>query len=123
MKQYSFFGVMVMIAAALSAANPAAAATSSETLQAVQRDYWEYRLSEFPLFATSTGDTRRNDQLDSVTVTDWQRRERRYEEFLAELDALDVDALSDTERMNYQILRRLLSDSIAELRFQDHLMP
>ena len=103
--------------------SPAWASDPRESLEAIQNDYWEFRLRENPLFATSTGDTRYNDKLDSVAVADWQRRQQMHEEFLARLGAIDEEVLSAAERMNHQILSRVLKDAIAESRFEDYLMP
>jgi uncharacterized protein (DUF885 family) len=101
----------------------AVAANPSETLDAIQEEYWEFQLREFPLFATSTGDARYNNQLGSISVADSNRRAKTYREFLERLTAIDPTSLADTDRINYDILRRLLTDSIAEFRFEDHLLP
>lgn len=99
------------------------AGSLADEFATIQSDYWEHRLRESPLFATSTGDVRYNDQLGAVTVADYKRRNQGNEEFLRRLDALDVQSLSAADQVNYNILRRLLWDAIAEFRFQDYLLP
>lgn len=102
--------------------NTAAHAESPE-LSSIQDEYWEFRLRESPLFATSTGDSRYNDQLGKVSVADCERRQKVYEQFLARLEAIDPKPLSEEEQINRSILQRHLRDTIAEYRFGDHLMP
>src|SRR5688572_11319862 len=86
-------------------------------------EMWEWSMRESPLFATSVGDHRFNDQLTKVSVADSQRRHEQDREFLKRLEAIDRDELSATERVNYDILAQQLRDDIAEFKFQSHLIP
>jgi uncharacterized protein (DUF885 family) len=95
----------------------------SPELAAIQDEYWEFKLRESPMFATSTGDSRYNDQLGKVSVADSERRNKAYQEFLIRLEAVDPKPLSEAEQINRSILQRHLRDTIAEFRFGDHLMP
>jgi uncharacterized protein (DUF885 family) len=95
----------------------------SPELAAIQDEYWEFKLRESPMFATSTGDSRYNDQLGKVSVADSERRNKAYQEFLTRLEAVDPKQLSENEQINRSILQRHLHDTIAEFRFGDHLMP
>lgn len=92
-------------------------------LTTIQNDYWEFRLREFPMLATSTGDSRYNDQLGKVSVADCERRNRAYQELLTRLEAIAPKSLSEAEQVNHSILQRHLHDTIAEYKFGDHLMP
>jgi uncharacterized protein (DUF885 family) len=119
------FKILVLIAIELTVTRfdvPMAQAVSPE-LAAIQDEYWEFRLRESPLFATSTGDSRYNDQLGKVSVTDSERRNKVYQDFLTRLEAIDSKPLSGDEKINRSILQRHLRDTIAEYRFGDHLMP
>ncbi len=115
--------LMLALLASFSAVLTFAAEDDTSALQAVQDEYWEFRLREFPLLATATGDRRFNDQLGAVSVADSARRNASYQGFLERLKAIDPQSLTSEDRTNREILRRLLSDSIAEFGFQDHLMP
>jgi uncharacterized protein (DUF885 family) len=117
--------IRMMITLVACAAVPYAvfAATAGDDLHTLQTDYWEFCLRESPLLATSTGDTRYNDQLPVVSVADSERRDEAKQKFLDRLQALDQSALTDADRINYQILQRTLSDALAEFRFQNYLMP
>jgi uncharacterized protein (DUF885 family) len=92
-------------------------------LAAIQDEYWEFKLRESPMFATSTGDSRYNDQLGKVSVADSGRRNDAYQKFLARLEAIDPETLAEGEQINRSILQRHLRDTISEFRFGDHLMP
>jgi uncharacterized protein (DUF885 family) len=95
----------------------------SPELAAIQDEYWEFKLRESPMFATSTGDSRYNDQLGKVSVADSERRNKAFQEFLTRLEAVDHEPLSEAEQINRSILQRHLRDTIAEFRFGDYLMP
>jgi uncharacterized protein (DUF885 family) len=123
MNHQLFVRVLITCVPCLLVTSTAFAASSGDTLETIQNHYWEFRLRESPLFATSTGDARYNDQLGAVSVADCERRNRAAQEFLVRLDAIDAKSLSDTDRVNYDILHRLLTDAIAEFRFQDYLLP
>jgi uncharacterized protein (DUF885 family) len=99
------------------------ARAESPKLAAIQNEYWEFRLRESPLFATSTGDSRYNDQLGKVSVADSERRNEAYQGFLARLEEMDPRPLTEEEQINQSILQRHLRDTIAEYRFGDYLMP
>lgn len=105
-------------ASAGHAADPAA-----EQLQKLLADAWESDMQEFPLFATSVGDHRGNDQLDRVTLADETRRDKRDREFLARWQAISRTDLTGLDRVNYDIFGRSLREAIAEREFAAYLMP
>ena len=84
---------------------------------------WEFTLREDPLFATNTGDHRYDDQLPKVSLADEKRRDAARRGFLARLEAIDRDALTPTDQVNYDIFGRSLRDDIRDYEFQLHLMP
>lgn len=96
---------------------------ASAALRKIQDDYWEYRLRESPLLATSVGDRRYNDQLDKVSPADYARRDKANREFLKRLEAIADSSLTTSERINRRILLRLLRNDIAEYQFGAYLMP
>src|SRR5690606_19879495 len=84
---------------------------------------WEFRLAECPLWATAVGDHRANDQLDSVTQEEIDRRAAQLSAFVQRLNAIDPAALPAGQRVNHAILRRLLADDLSEHKFKAYLMP
>ncbi len=86
-------------------------------------DAWEFRLAESPELATSVGDHRANDCLDSFTIDDVERRAAKTAEFLDRLKAIDREKLEGDDRVNYSVLKRELNDSLAEHGYKTYLLP
>ena len=86
--------------------------------------YFEERLRIFPLEATYAGDNRFNDYL-TIDISESFRDTLRnfYQLYLARLEDIQTDGLSETQRLNYDILKRDLQMSLDGLKFKDNLMP
>ena len=84
---------------------------------------WEFRMREDPLFATDCGDHRFDHLLPSVSVADEERRLDRLRSFLAELHAIDTQALAPDDRLNAALFERELADRIADAEFHTYLTP
>lgn len=105
---------------------PAAAVLAeleSDKLHQLIDDSWEFRLAESPQMATSVGDHRANDRLDSLTPEDIERRASKTAEFLQRLEAINRDELSGDDRIHYAVLQREFDNDLAEHRFKTHLTP
>lgn len=120
----------VVLAAALlgAAALPNALAgtrpSATEQLNAMVDRYFEESLKLDPVGATFIGDNRYNDRYaNSISpkyVADALQRERRY---LRELERIDPDALTGTDRITYDVFRFDRETAIAGARFPAELMP
>lgn len=97
--------------------------TAAEQLQQLVEDAWEFRLSESPLLATSVGDHRANNRLDSVTIADFQRRAEKSAGFLSRLEAINRQQLDALGQVNHAVLKRSLQDGLAEHQHKTYLMP
>ncbi|REK04522.1 MAG: DUF885 domain-containing protein [Acidobacteria bacterium] len=101
----------------------------SRALEDLFARQWEWRLDNYPELATNVGDYRANDQLTSVAPVDLERRAEETRGFLAELEAILADAgddeaaLSRTDRINADILRRQLRNSVVSHEFGDWQIP
>src|SRR5262245_63945084 len=80
----------------------------STTLKALLDEHWEFRLKEDPLFATRIGDRRYDDRLPSVAPGDFGRRAAVTNRLREQLRAIDRTALAPAERVDYDILARIL---------------
>jgi len=96
---------------------------ATEALYQLFADEWQHRMEVNPLFATMAGDHRYNDRLGDVSTDGHGRREASARDFLARLEAIDKDALSAGDRVNYDIFRRMLNERMAGYRFNTHLTP
>ncbi|AOS96522.1 hypothetical protein AUP74_01057 [Microbulbifer aggregans] len=88
------------------------AASASETLQQVIDDHWQYSLKEDPIMAGRMGVADYNDRMPGVAPEDRVRRLKAEKGFLAQLQAIDADQLTDAERINRDLLSWVLKDSI-----------
>jgi len=61
--------------------------------------------------------------LPSVTVADYERREKDTRAFLKRWQAIDRSKLDDTDRINYDFFGRVLRDRITDSEFKGYLMP
>ncbi|HEX9800144.1 MAG TPA: DUF885 domain-containing protein [Thermoanaerobaculia bacterium] len=108
----------VVAGAALAAPPPDAAARFADL---VDRE-WQWRLREFPTFATAVGVNDYNDRLDDASLAAAARRDGETAAFLAELEAIDRAALAAADRLDYDIFRRQLEERRDSFRFGDHLL-
>ncbi|QDV75538.1 DUF885 domain-containing protein [Botrimarina mediterranea] len=105
------------------ALSTAALAGPSESLEKLLDDVWQWRMQEWPQYATRTGDHRYNDRLGKVSLADADRAAKQDAEFLEQLRAIDRDALSKELRLERDLLERELTDSLADYAAGQHLLP
>ena len=95
----------------------------SDRLHQLFEDAWDFRLAENPLFATSVGVHKYNDELPTVSVGAAQRRLERERTFLDRLRDIDRAALSPKDQLNYDLFERVRERRIAELEHRSYLLP
>lgn len=92
---------------------PAAlAATATEQLQKVIDDHWQFSLQEDPISAGRMGLAGYNNRLPGVTAKDRARRLKAEQALLQRLQAIEPQQLTDSERINHQLLGWVLRNSI-----------
>ncbi len=97
--------------------------TTADRLHQLFEDAWEYRLQENPLFATSVGVHTYNDELPTVSAEAAKRRLKKERAFLKRLREIDRSALSNEDRLNYDLFERVRERRIAEGEVRDYLIP
>ena len=100
-----------------------AGADPAAEFQALHEAEWDFRLKEFPRLATSVGDHRYNDRLADMSLEAIERRHAYYQGLLEKLDALDSDALSPEDRINFRIFRRQIQTFVTDAETGEHLIP
>lgn len=93
--------------------------------QRLERFYtlsYDRTMLESPGFATYKGDPRGQDRLGDYTADGIERRRQADRDALAFLDSIDRDALSGTQRDNYDLLRDNLEREVNSQRFPVHYM-
>ena len=112
------------LAAALlaAAAAPLAAADAARRFDALVSREWQWRLQEFPTFATSVGVHTYDDRLEDASLAADARRDRETRAFLAELDAIDAKELAAADQVDERIFRRQLQERIDSYRFGEQYL-
>lgn len=99
------------------------ARTDEATLQALFDREWAWRLEQSPLLASSIGDRRFDDRLPDASGEAEDRRASETRAFLSELEAIDREALSPDQRVNYDMFADQLRERVEAHRFNEHLLP
>jgi len=98
--------------------------TESQRLRQMLDDYFEEFLKLAPLFATSIGDYRYDDQL-AIVISEEQRRRRRdlYQRYQSKTAAIPRDRLEADDQLILAIFERTLTRNLEALQFNQHLQP
>lgn len=111
-KLLSFITHSLLSLTLLWLAPAALAATATEQLQQVIDDHWQYSLQEDPISAGRMGLAGYNNRLPAVTAKDRARRLKAEQALLQRLQAIDTKPLTDSDRVNHQLMGWVLRNSI-----------
>ncbi len=125
MRRLTCFALMMLAVVAartttVSASDNSAGAAELEELFARE---WEWRVANNPLLATSVGRHEWNDKLPDVGPEARAQAAAETEAFLAELAAIDREALDRMSQINYDIFRRQLELRVAAHGFKTYEIP
>lgn len=124
-------GALSGLPQAVAQANPSAQPNLSaqpildaRKLHKVMEQYFEDELKLYPVFATSIGDRRYDDQY-SVAISEPHRERQRahYRQTLGALAQVQRARLDAGDRLNYDVFERALLRRIEGLAFDWHLQP
>ncbi len=104
---------------------PGASAVDANTaaLHALFDKEWERRLQEDPLYATYVGRAEYNGELPSATEESERRRADFARDMLADLEAVDRDALGDQDRISHDLFADEMRKRISDFEFGHYQMP
>ncbi len=114
---------MVLIGVVSLCALGVSAQTEASKLNTILEEEWQYRLQELPLFATTVGHHEYDDKLPSMTQEDIARRAKYWQDLLHRLDQIDRAKLSSPDQINFDLLKFVLQDNVADFRFKSYLIP
>jgi len=99
-------------------------AIESQQLRQMLEDYFEEFLKLAPLFATSIGDHRYDDQL-AIVISEEQRGRRRalYRNYQNRLAAIPRERLEADDQLILAVFERTLRRNLEALQFNQHLQP
>jgi uncharacterized protein (DUF885 family) len=115
--------LIVLASAALLSCAVACAQSADAQFESIARRWWEDSLERDPLLATAVGDHRFNDRLPIVSTAAADARAQQLSRFRDQLADLPAAELSAERQIDYQIVLRSIDSSLAEHRFQSHLIP
>jgi uncharacterized protein (DUF885 family) len=104
--------------ALLSSALPAVAEQDpGDALRALFEETWERDMRENPVEASGFGDLRYNDRWPDLSPAAMKARNTANEAALEKLQSIPRDALSPTDRINYDLFQRDLDNRLSIYRF------
>ena len=115
--------IQILAAALLLPVGLCAHADPGEDFATLLTEAWEWRLTEYPVFASRLGDRRRNDQWQDLSLAAFSRRHEDQQAFLRRLRAIDSAALTTDDQLNYDLFRRELENGIDGHQYKNYLMP
>jgi uncharacterized protein (DUF885 family) len=96
---------------------------SYQNFEQLLSDEWEFRMQEYPTFATTCGDHRFNDRLPGTTEADYERRATATADFARRLAAVERNALPHSARLNYDLFQHELHFIARRAGFWLHYIP
>jgi uncharacterized protein (DUF885 family) len=124
-----FVSTVIVIAMAVpifSQTAPSTAATIESRRADLNRllaDEWEYSLRTQPELATQVGDSRYNDQLSDFSDKAIADDLEHTRQSIARFEAIDVTGFPEQERLNRELMLRVLRENIDSAQFKDWEMP
>ncbi|MAF76258.1 MAG: DUF885 domain-containing protein [Pseudomonadota bacterium] len=96
----------------------------SEKLNEIYQGYFTENLDLNPLTATYIGREGYNDKLPNFLSPAHRKKQRQLEQtYLDKIDSIDIDSLTEKQKISYQIFRQDRINAIAEFAFPSHLIP
>ncbi len=103
-------------------AAPAAMAAPKAPFAQVLDDHWAWVMKNSPVFASTLGERRYDDQLGELTVASLDRQTLEAEALIKRLQAIEPRTLSVADKLNYAILLRALKEGVEANGFPQRLM-
>jgi uncharacterized protein (DUF885 family) len=111
----------------LTLAGPACAERPADRevkrLHALFDTEWQWRLQEYPEFATFVGDPRYNDKLTDLSAAAMDRRKAHERDVLRRIREIDRARLSGQDVLSYDLFRRDAEQNVALQRFPAGTVP
>jgi uncharacterized protein (DUF885 family) len=111
-----------LLAAGLSLAPLAHATDADDRFRAIYTREWAWRTGQGDISASGEPQPN-NGRLDNVDAASQQQRLERWQQVLAQLDALDTAGLSSAEQVDYAVYRAQIENLLADQRFKAWQMP
>lgn len=107
---------MALLAACSGGPKPDDPGRHAVALDALGEAYWEFQLQSNPRWATTLGDPRFNDRLESIGPESRRRTTEALSAFLEKLGTIDREALDESRRASRDLLKLGMEGTLEELR-------
>ncbi len=107
----------------LFAVIPATAQSPSEQFKRLVDKEWEWQLREFPEFGTYTGTPGGNDRWTDMSREAIEFRKEHARVTLDLVRSINRESLDPADRINYDLFRKDLEETVEGFRFPDELLP
>jgi len=114
---------ILVLASACFLTTNAAWADAGEDFAALLDENWEWYLAQNPMTASQQGDRRYNTEWRDESLAGYETRHLDTREFLRRVYAIDNAQLSESDQLNYELIRRNLQQRVDAHQFADYLMP
>ncbi len=118
MKLFLFVFVLFFVCSTVLAQTDA-----TKTLYALFDEEWEASLRDNPTFASFLGDKRYNTLWDDVSLEAINKRHLHEIETLSRLKRIDRAALSDKDKLNFDLFKKNAEESLEGFKFKSYLLP
>lgn len=115
--------IFLFLTSSISLAGVTATDPEAAKLHSIFDKHWERRLQQNPVRASYLGDRRFNQDWQDLTPSAYRQREGGDLEALKDLQSIDTELLSKTDKLNYQLFEQRFSDRVESAQFKAHLMP
>jgi uncharacterized protein (DUF885 family) len=102
---------------------PAPARASDSSFEQLMSAEWDYEMQRNPVWASVLGDRRWNDRWDDLSLAGIESDNTHHQQVLSQLRSFDPAQLSESNRLNRELLIDLYSEWIKEDGFRWYLMP
>ncbi|HET6563899.1 MAG TPA: DUF885 family protein [Xanthomonadales bacterium] len=117
------FVVASLLVLSVAGQSSAQAADDSAAFRKIYDAEWDFRLKEFPLMASYTGNDNYADQLGHVSEADQKRRYDYWSDVQEQLQSISCERLSHEDCINFRLYRKQISDYLADYETKAYLVP
>ncbi len=115
--------IRILLLCFLTSLAGTALADATSDFQSLLDEHWEWTLKNSPVMASAMGDRRYNQQWGDSSLEGIERQHVETRDFLRRAYAIDRQALSQKDQLNYELFRRQLQDDVDAHQFMGYLLP
>ena len=115
--------MVILLAAQVAMAQLTSTGDAVKRLHALFEEDWQWRLEQFPEFATIIGDNRYNNRLTDYSIEAIERRKAHARAMLDRIQKIDRSQMTGQDLVSYDLFLRDKKLEVEGQRFSTELMP